>query len=80
VVHDEERCPTCSGTGHIVRDQHHWPCPTCSPASSTAGIQYLHPEDTPESVALGHLPNTIFLVASFGCAVALALFATALWN
>jgi hypothetical protein len=80
VVISEERCPTCAGRGYIVRDQRRWPCPTCSPASSTTAVQYLHADDRIERRALGYLRWAAFFVAAFGTVLALALLAIALWH
>jgi hypothetical protein len=80
VVINEERCPTCMGNGYIVREHRSWPCPTCSPAISTAAIQYLHADDKIESSALARLRRAAFFVGAFGIVLALALLAVALWH
>jgi len=80
VVVNEERCPTCMGNGYMVRDHRSWPCPTCSPAISTAAIQYLRADNKIESSALGYLRRAAFFAGAFGTVLALALLAVALWH
>ena len=80
MVISEERCPTCMGSGYIVRDQRRSPCPTCSPAISTTAVQHLHADDKIESRALGYLRRAAFFVGAFGTVLALTLLAIALWH
>ena len=63
VVVNEERCLRAWETGYIVRDHRSWPCPTCSPAISTAAIQYLHADNKIKSSAPGSLRSVVALRA-----------------
>ena len=77
----EERCPTCDGSGFLVRGDQRYPCPTCSLAKDT-GAPYLAPAPhRPDDVdALGIVRSAAYVVGAVAFFAVLALLIKALWH
>jgi len=77
--HSEERCPTCDGSGVIVRNDQRSPCPTCSPAGNIAA-PYLAPNVLDDTGALRMVRFAAYLVGAAALIAALVLVIKELWK
>ena len=77
----EERCPTCDGSGALVRGGQRYPCPTCSLAKDT-GAPYLAPAPSShvDANALGLVRSAAYVVGAVAFFAVLALLVKALWH
>jgi hypothetical protein len=79
VTLSEERCPTCDGTGSIVRENREYPCPTCSP-STVVSAPRLASADPHNGSALRFTRVAAYVVGTLAVLAVLALVIKAAWH
>jgi hypothetical protein len=79
VTLSEERCPTCDGTGSIMRENREFPCPTCSP-SNDVSVPRLATADPHNGGALRIVRAAAYVVGAVAVLAVLALLIKAAWQ
>jgi hypothetical protein len=75
----DDRCPTCDGSGFVVRNDRRYPCPTCSPTSD-GSRPYLAAGDADRSNALRITRWAAYVIGAAALVAMLALVIKALWH
>jgi hypothetical protein len=75
----EERCPTCDGSGFVMRGDQRLPCPTCSPTNSTSE-PYLARNGSGETLASRVFRWAAYIVGAAALVAAIALLIKLLWH
>jgi len=71
----DDRCPTCDGSGFVVRNDQRYPCPTCSAGSAASG-----PYLADHSSALRIARSAAYVIGAAAIVAVLALVIKALWH
>jgi hypothetical protein len=75
----DDQCPTCGGSGFVIRNDQRYPCPTCSPASGASG-PYLAADKPNDSSALRIARSAAYGLGAAALIAVLALVLKALWH
>jgi len=75
----DDRCPTCDGSGFVVRNDQRYPCPTCSAGSAASG-PYLAADNPDHSSALRIARSAAYVIGAAAIVAVLALVIKALWH
>jgi len=79
MILSDDRCPTCDGSGFVVRSDQRYPCPTCSAGSAASG-PYLAAGNPDRSSALRIARSAAYVIGAAALVAVLALVIKALWH
>src|SRR5262245_2605227 len=75
----DDQCPTCDGSGFVVRNEQQYPCPTCSPTTDI-GRPYLTADETAPSSPFHIARSVAYGLGAAALFAVLALVLRALWH
>ena len=76
---NDDRCPTCDGSGFVVRNDQRYLCPTCSPTSD-ASRPYLAADNPDRSSALRIARSAAYVMGAAALVAVVALVVKVLWH